>query len=613
MSSRRDFLKTTGTASITLLLSNILSFCQTRNEKPNILWVTSEDNSPFLGCYGDELATTPNLDKLAEQGVIFENAFATAPVCAPARNSIITGMYSPSLGTQHMRSKYPIPGKIKFSPQYLKEAGYYCTNNSKKDYNTIEPENVWDESSRNATYKNREKGQPFFAIFNVTISHESSLHKTEPSLRHDPKNVKLPAYHPDTPEIRRDWAQYYDKVEDMDSRVGEILAELEREGLSEETIVLYYSDHGGVLCRSKRFCYDSGLRVPFIIRFPKKYQHLSLSKTGTSTDQIISFVDLAPTLLSLAGINIPEDIQGKPFLGKHRVEPNKYAFSFRGRMDERYDFSRSVRDKQFRYIRNYMPHRIYGQHVEYSWRTPATRSWEQAYLEGNCNEAQSIFWNAKPAEELYDLKHDPSEVNNLIDNPNYQEKSEELRKACYAWQKDIFDTGFIPESQMVEIAKSKLLYDFARSEEYQLDNIMEVANTATMGNADVLPYLQTNLENENAIIRYWAAVGCVILGKKAKPASDDLKKSLKDPSIAVRITAAEALYNLGYAEIAIPVLTSALESSNDKAILHAANVIDCIADISKLSINALKKVLNHSNKDVQKVARYVVSKKSNQL
>ena len=354
--------------------------------------------------------------------------------------------------------------------------------------------------------------------------------------------------------------------------------------------------------------YDSGLRVPFIIRFPKKYQHLSISNPGTSADQIVSFVDLAPTLFSLAGINIPEHIQGKPFLGKQRVKPNKYAYSFRGRMDERYDFCRTVRDKQFRYIRNYMPHRIYGQHVEYLWRAPATRSWEQAYLNGKCNDAQSVFWNSKLVEELYDLENDPSEVNNLIDNPDYQEKCEELRRACYGWQKEIFDTGFIPESQMVEIVKTKSLYDFARSKEYQLDKIMEVANIATIGNIETLPYLQENLKNDDSIIRYWATVGFVILRKKAKPAIDDLTKCLNDQSISVRITVAEALCNLDRNELALPVLINALESENDKTVLYAANVFDCIGDMAKPALNDLKKILNHVNMDIQKAARHVVLK-----
>ena len=250
---------------------------QLASDPPNFLWIVSEDNGPFFGCYGDPFATTPTLDKLATEGVLYENAFANAPVCAPARSTIITGMYPPSMGTQNMRSTYPIPESIKFFPQYLREAGYYCTNNSKEDYNMPKPEGVWDESSRKAHYKNRGEGQPFFAIFNVTISHESSIHKSIPndSLRHDPAEVKLPPYHPDTPEMRHDWAQYYDKVEDMDARMGEILQELEDAGLTDNTIVAYYSDHGGVIARSKRFVYESGTHVPMIWRFPDKYAHLA--------------------------------------------------------------------------------------------------------------------------------------------------------------------------------------------------------------------------------------------------------------------------------------------------------------------------------------------------
>ena len=345
--------------------------------KPNILWIVSEDNSPFFGCYGDELATTPTFDKLATEGILYQNAFANAPVCAPARSTIITGMYPPSMGTENMRSIYPTPVSIKFFPQYLREAGYYCTNNSKEDYNMIKPEGVWDESSTKAHYKNRKEGQPFFAIFNLTVSHESSIHKSIPndSLRHDPAKVKLPPYHPDTPEMRHDWAQYYDKIEDLDGQVAVLLKELEDAGLADNTIVAYYGDHGGVIARSKRFVYESGTRVPMIWRFPKKYEHLAPGLPGSKTDRLVSFVDLAPTMLSLANISIPGYMQGNAFLGDQQTPPQGYVHLFRGRMDERIDLPRAVRHKQYRYIKNYMPHRIYGQYLEYLWKAPSCRSW----------------------------------------------------------------------------------------------------------------------------------------------------------------------------------------------------------------------------------------------
>ncbi|HKL33778.1 MAG TPA: sulfatase, partial [Tangfeifania sp.] len=428
----------TGFTLIFFALINFLALnsCQEKrpDELPNILWLTSEDNSPFLGCYGDEFATSPNLDNLASEGFLYTHAYANAPVCAPARNTIITGVYANSGGNQHMRSYYPISEVIKTYPEFLREAGYYCTNNSKTDYNTnsIEPNQIWDESSRDAHYKNREPGQPFFAVFNTTISHESSIHDSIPNerLRHSPEEVFIPPHHPATPAMKHDWAQYYDKVEDMDTQIGKWLQELEDAGLADNTIVFYYGDHGGVVARSKRYVYETGTRVPFIVRIPEKYKYLFPEKEqGSKVNRLISFVDLAPTLLSIVGIDIPDFLQGNAFLGDQKTEDPEYAFMFRGRLDERYDMSRAVRDQKFRYIRNYMPYRIYGQHLEYLWRAPSIRSWEAAYLNGECNETQSRFWEPKPVEELYDTENDPWEVNNLADNPEYKEVLEKMRQA----------------------------------------------------------------------------------------------------------------------------------------------------------------------------------------
>ncbi len=606
--SRRDFLKSAGIGSTLFLLPGIFNLSKKQSERPNILWITSEDTSPFLGCYGDKFATTPNLDKLATEGVLYENAYATAPVCAPARNSIISGMYPPSMGTQHMRSWYRVPEIIRFFPQYLREAGYYCTNNSKEDYNMPKPDGVWDESSKEATYKKRAPGQPFFAIFNFVTSHESCIHKTLDKLRHDPAKVKLPDYHPDTPEIRHDWAQYYDKVEDMDKKVGEILKELDDEGLADNTIVFYYADHGGILCRSKRFCYDSGLKVPFIVRFPKKYQYLAPGKPGTQTDRIISFVDFAPTVLSLAGIPIPEHMQGKAFLGEQAAEARDYAYSFRGRMDERYDMTRTVRDKRFRYIRNYMPHRIYGQHVEYLWRAPATRSWEKMYREGKCNKAQSIFWGLKPTEELYDIENDPSEVNNLISNPQYQDILLKMRKACTDWQKEINDTGFIPEGEMVELDKEKTLYDFVRSNEYDFDRILETADMATAKNVNDLPELIKRLYDKDKYVRYWAATGYLVFGKKTKSAIKALTKLLNDTSPDVRITAAEVLCNFDRTKTGLPVLIKELKNENVKVALHAANSLECIGKKAKLALKALKEASESDDQYIPRAVKYTAAK-----
>ncbi len=573
--------------------------CQNRVpvELPNILWLTSEDNCPFLGCYGDEFATTPNLDKLASEGFLYTHAYANAPVCAPARNTIITGIYATSGGNEHMRSNYFKSEIIKTYPEFLREGGYYCTNNVKTDYNTqsIDPQLIWDECSRDAHYKNRNPGQPFFAVFNTTISHESSIHDSIPDekLRHNPEEVPIPPYHPATQAIKHDWAQYYDKVEDMDAWVGEKLRELEESGLAESTIVFYYGDNGGVLPRSKRYVYETGTRVPLIIRIPEKFKHLfPAKKSGSKINRLVSFVDLAPTLLSIAGINIPDYYQGNAFLGSQKTEDPEYAFMFRGRMDERYDMSRAVRDSKYRYIRNYMPHRIYAQHLEYLWRAPSTRSWEQAYLSGNCNETQSVFWNSKPAEELYDTENDPWEVNNLATDPAYADIVNRMRTANREWMTRVKDAGFIPEADRVRRTGEMPVYDYIRTSGFDLETVIKAAETASFGNVENLTLFQSYLKNEESSIRYWGATGLLILDEKAEPAKKELLISLNDSSPDVVSVAAEALYNLGETEAAKAALLEVLENPNEFARCQALNVIDCIEENSPEIIGGVINMIN---------------------
>ncbi len=568
-------------------------------ELPNILWITSEDNSPFLGCYGDSFATTPNLDKLASEGFMYTHAYANAPVCAPARNTILTGVYACSGGHEPMRSYYPLSGKIIPYPVLLGELGYYCTNNSKTDYNTsgVDPQEIWDESSRTAHYKNRPPGKPFFAVFNLMESHESSIHRWIPNeeLRHDPEKVPIAPYHPATPEMKHDWAQYYDKVEDMDSRVGALLQELEEEGLAGNTLVFYYGDHGGVLARSKRYVYETGTRVPFIVRIPEKYKYLyPAKKPGSQVDRLISFVDLAPTLLSIAGKPIPEFMQGHAFLGEQKTKDPEYAYMFRGRMDERYDMCRAVRDQQYRYIRNYMPYRIYGQHLNYLWLAPSIRSWEKAYLAGECNNLQRIFWNTKPAEELYLTEEDPWETNNLADDPHYQEVLERMRQANREWTARIFDTGFIPEAQLIEQAGDQSFYDFVRSGAVDLPAIMEAAERATAKEPESLKTVRSYLKSEESAIRYWGATGLLMAGEKARSAMDDLKKACNDPSGNVAVVAAEALYALGEKKDALRSLLRILENPNEFARCHALNTIDCLDEKSPEVINGVINLLKGS-------------------
>ncbi len=554
-------------------------------ELPNILWLTSEDNSPLLGCYGDDFATTPNLDKLATQGFLYTHAYANAPVCSPARNTILTGVYACSNGSQHMRSYYPLSETVKPYPVYLREAGYYCTNNSKTDYNTnnVDVNAIWDESSKTAHWKNRPEGKPFFAVFNTTISHESCIHKSIPNgqLRHSPDEVPIPPHHPATPDMKHDWAQYYDKVEDMDTQIGKQLKELEDAGLAENTIVFYYGDHGGVLARSKRYVYETGTHVPFIVRIPEKYKYLfPEEKPNTKVNRLISFVDLVPTVLSIIGTKIPEYLQGNAFLGKQKTADPEYAYMFRGRMDERYDMCRAVRDQKFRYIRNYMPYRIYGQRLEYLFRAPSIRSWKEAYEKGECNKTQSAFWEAKPVEELYDTENDPWEINNLATDAKYKDVLERMRAANKSWVTRINDTGFIPEADRVDRAAEKPMYDYMRTGNVRLNDIMEAAEIATLGRIENIEKLQAYLKDDESAVRYWGASGLLILGEKAKPAIEDLKTACNDNSANVVSVAAEALYILGEKETAKTALLSVLKNNNEFARCHALNVIDCIEESS---------------------------------
>ena len=601
LQNRRDFLKAAGAITAAVTASGWQG-CSAHHKQPNILWLTSEDNGPFLGCYGDQNAVTPNLDHLAAGGIRYTQAFANAPVCAPARNTIITGMYACSLGTQHMRSTRPVPGSVLFFPQLLREAGYYCTNNVKEDYNVEKkPDGVWDESSRSATYKNRRPGQPFFAVFNHTVSHESSLH-TSTDVQHDPEKMRLPAYHPDDPVIRHDWAQYYDRVTELDRQIGEKLNELQNEGLMDETIIFYYSDHGGVLTRSKRFLYDSGIHVPLIVRFPEKYRHLAPGGPGTTSDRLVSFVDLAPTVLSLAGIPIPNYMQGNAFLGRNRTNSPEYIYAFRDRMDERYDLMRSVRDHRYKYIRNYMPHLIYGQHLEYLWRMPATRRWEALYHQGKCSPAQSVFWQKKPAEELYDTLNDPDEVHNLASDPACQEIRYRLRAALNEWLQKIQDTGFMPEGEMISASKGSTVYEMVReTDTYDCKAVREAAETASLGDPDNLAKLKRMMTDSRPAIRYWGTMGCLILGKTAISALPEIRGLMNDPSPDVQIMAASTIARYQESHEALQILAGFLNHENEAVRLRAANVIDGLDEIARPLLPVIEQKMSDSSEDVRKV------------
>jgi N-sulfoglucosamine sulfohydrolase len=589
---------------------------QVPEELPNILWIVSEDNSAyFTGCYGNSFATTPNLDRLAGEGFLYTHAYCPNAVSAPSRNAILTGVYASSNGNENMRSTFAKSDIVRTYPEYLREAGYYCTNNSKTDYNTssVDPNAIWDESSNRAHYLNRPEGKPFFAVFNSMLSHESSIHRQIPNdqLRHDPAEVVLPPYHPDTPEMRHDWAQYYDMIEDMDAWVGKLLNELEENGLAENTIVMYYGDNGGILARSKRFMYETGTQIPLIIRIPEKYKYLYPSKNpGDKVDRLVNFVDLLPTLLSIAGVPVPDYIQGNAFLGKQKTKDPEYVFTSRLRMDERYDMVRAVRDTKYRYIRNYMPFRIPMQHLHYLFNAPSAQSWEDAFKAGQTNEVQSRDFLEKPVEELYDVQNDPWEINNLAADPEYADVLDRMRKALDDWRIETKDVAVIPETEYVKLAGDISMYDYMRSSECHFEELVKASDLAVLGGAENLDDFVGYLKNDNSVMRYWGATGLLVLKDDAREAIPDLLEAAYDESASVATLAAEALYGLGEKDAAIKAYINILSDTvnfNMTDRNFALNSIDAIDIESPEMTAAVQKLHDEQSEGVTGWALYSYS------
>jgi uncharacterized sulfatase len=591
-------------------------------DRPNILWITCEDISPNIGSFGDDYAVTPNIDRLASQGVRYTHAFATIGVCAPARSTIITGMYPPSIGSQHMRCEGTLPEGVRLYPEYLRNAGYYCTNNSKTDYNLQAPPETWDESSNRATYRNRDDGQPFFAIFNFTTSHESQIRLPEEQYRervagfspdelHDPGRAPVPPYHPDTPAVRKDWARYADMITFMDQQVGEVLDQLDADGLADDTIVFYYSDHGAGMPRGKRWLYDSSTRVPFIVRFPEKYAHLAPGEPGSTTDRLISFVDLAPTVLSLAGLEIPDHMQGSAFLGDAKAGPREYVHGFRDRMDERYDLIRMVRDKRYKYIRNYLPHLPYfhHQHIGYMYEMPTMRDWQRLADEGELTGPPAAFMAlSKPVEELYDTEADPFEVDNLASSPEHREILDRLRAEHRRWRREIIDLGLLPESDLRARFGDLPPYDAVRLDPSSdpFDRIAEAADLAGRGDPSDIDDLADLLDDPDPAVRWWALTGLAIRGESAGPVASRVLGAREDPAPWVRVAAADVLCRLGRVDEAIPTLVEVLGSENEWVRLRAINVLDRLDGLAAPAGPAIRKALEDPNNYVVRVAEHAI-------
>ncbi len=598
-------------------------------DRPNILWLTCEDISPNLGCYGDPDAVTPNLDALAAEGMRYDLAFSVAGVCAPSRSCLITGMYPTAIGSQHMRSTATLPDFVRTYSQLLREAGYYCTNNSKQDYNFKTPEGCWDESSNKAHYKNRVDDQPFFAIFNYTGTHESQVRLgdeafarrtagLDPEQRHEPAEIRVPAYHPDTPVVRNDWARYHDLISVLDGWIAEKLDELERSGLADSTIVFFYSDHGAGLPRGKRWIYDSGLRIPLIIRVPERYRHLAPDyRPGGDTDRLVSFVDFGPTTLSLAGATIPDYVQGRPFLGTRIDPPRKSIYAFRGRMDERYDLIRAVRDKRFKYIRNYLPHLPYAQRINYMEQMPTMREFRRlAQLDDppELDGSAGLFLRPrKPDEELYDTVADPDEVRNLVDDPAYAEVLERLRAAHREHLFDVVDLGLLFEAEMLRRAEGGAPYELARRSDsgyYDQARIFETAKLRPYTDWDrsTASRLVDDLDDSDSMVRTWAATRLAAQAETLDEAAlAALTGALDDDNPSVRIAVADALARAGRVEPVLSVLAEALEEDDPYVRLASAIVLDHLDQAARPVLPVMRAHLDDPLGYVQRVLSSAVA------
>ena len=478
------------------------TYCKSTDEKLNVIWISCEDMGPVLGTYGVNEISTPNIDELAEQGVKYTNAYSTVGVCAPSRFSIITGMYPARLGAHNMRSgnfytykdpdkltykqnkgvvdksgenvpEYEVvtPANVKAFTEYLRNENYYCINNNKCDYQFNSPFTAWDEVSGNISYKDRPENTPFFYVKNLMVTHESRrwLSKDEP-ITVDKNILKIPAYYPDIPEVRNDIAIKYSNIQEMDRQVGEIISDLKNDNLLDKTIIFFWSDHGGNLLRQKRAVGNSGLKVPLIVRFPDGY------RSGEVDDRIVSLMDLGPTTMSLLGIKPPLFLDGKAFLGKFKTKPRSYAFGSADRFDESTDMQRSVIDGRYVYIKNFMPELPLIYRNKYREQVSMNKKIIQMSNDNELiGDSKYIFMKTKQEEELYDLKYDPYEVNNIANNPDYKDKLIELRDALKSWQNEIDDKGFTNESELINEFWPNMIQPLTKPVEITvLDNIISL-------------------------------------------------------------------------------------------------------------------------------------------
>ena len=575
--------------------------------RPNILWLVAEDMSPDLGCYGDKFANTPHIDRLAARSIRFTRAFAESPMCAPSRSALITGVHTGPLGTSMMRSAHPVPTAYRGFPAWLRDAGYYTSNNAKTDYNLFAPnfvQTAWDESSKTAHWRKRPEGKPFFSVFNYTETHQSMTSRDNyadfvkkvqsrlsPGEIHDPAKAPLPPYYPDTPTARRTVARYYDCISTLDVWIRDMLRDLEDDGLAQDTIVFFYSDHGAGMPGGKAAAFDRGLRVPLLVHFPEKFRHLAPAANGTVSDRLVSFVDFGPTVLHLAGVKVPAHMQGRPFLGSGIGEANRFVHGTRDRMDETLETTRWMSDGRYHLVRSFDTRPPADQQTLlscYNSNGELCREIRALKAAGSFNDTQRKLWgDSRPPLMFFDTQSDPWCVNNVANDPAHTAHANAMLAELEALMLRDLDLGLWPEPERVAAENGHSAHLRAhRDKLYPLDRILPIAKLVGLGPQHRSTFTAA-LTDTDASVRYWAAVGLAALGDETEP----LRPLLQDSAASVRIVAAEALVRHAADSAALDLLATELDSRNEWAATRAARSLELLGEKARPKLDAMRDAL----------------------
>lgn len=599
--------------------------------KPHILWITIEDTSPhFIGAYGNRHARTPNIDCLAREGVRFTHAFSTGTVCAPSRFTLITGVRTFAAGTGNHRSFYPIPDFVQGFPTYLRKVGYYTSNNVKTDYNTLAEQRIiresWNESSGKANWSRRAPGQPFFSVVNFMESHQSRtmtipyadyqknvLEKLAPEERIRDTDFDMPPFYRDTPQMRRQVARVYNSLKLTDKRIGELLARLQQDGLADSTIIFLYGDHGEGIPRAKTNAIGLGYQVPFIVYFPPMYRHLSPWKTGMATDELVSFEDLAPTILSLAGAPVPGHLKGRPLLGERRAKPGEFLFLSTDRSDEGADLVRTVTNGRYLYSRNYLPFMAQTRWIKYQEVSDIKKEMRRDQAAGLLNPAQQQLFDPRPAEYLFDLQNDPWELQNLAQDKNLQPLLHKMRKALEANILQTRDVHFLPEYEIAALSANTTAYNFRlQNQLYPISQIYAAASLSGKRGKAIATQQLRLLTSPDKIIRYWAVTGLRSQSPEVlKACRSQLKAALKDAYPPVQVTAAAICLDQFQDQEALSILKRYGSSENQVLSLTALQHIAYLKDIrpfAQVAETVSSRLQEKENYDLESAALVLLSR-----